>query len=325
MFVSMHRVLSVWSVLSVPVALGGEGIAPFPRVQAIPQPGDQVSFQRDGVELVRYHFERSLRRPFWFPLVGPGGHVVTRLGQPDDPMGHSHHNSVWVSHNDVNGVNFWADTGEGRIVHQAVERFDDGAESAALTVRNAWVHRSGKVLLNERRRTTIRLLPDGEWFLIVELHIEPVDGDVAFGQTPFGLFAVRVAKTMSVRDGGGTIRNSAGGVNEKGVLWKPAQWVDYSGPAAPGRLHGITLMDHPGNPNHPSVFHVRDNGWMGSSFSFHAPYVLRAGQRLRLMYGLYVHDGMPVPERIDRRFAEFARTGHTETPASTRSASAPTR
>ena len=32
-----------------------------------------------------------------------------------------------------------------------------------------------------------------------------------------------------VHDGGGTIRNSEGGVNEAGVFWKPARWCDYSG------------------------------------------------------------------------------------------------
>jgi hypothetical protein len=112
---------------------------------------------------------------------------------------------------------------------------------------------------------------------------------------------------MGVRDGGGTIRNSAGGINEKGVFWKPARWVDYSGPIAPSRSNGITLMDHPGNPNHPSVFHVRDDGWMGASFSFNGAYVLHARHRLQLMYGLYVHDGVPSHEQIDRQFAEFGK------------------
>ncbi len=297
-------------------ALAGERSGVFPTVQAVPLPDEQVSFQHNGVEAVRYCFNRQYRRPFWFPVVGPAGRVVTRMGHPHDPMGHSHHNSVWVSHNDVNGVNFWADFGDGRIRHQAIEKMEDGPDSASLDVRNVWVGPGERTLLNERRRTTIRCLPNGELLMIVELLFEPVGGDVTFGKTPFGLFAVRVAKTMGVHDGGGTLRNSEGGVNEKGVFWKPARWVDYSGPVAPNRDNGITLMDHPANANHPSVFHVRDDGWMGASFSFTVPYVVQAGRQLRLIYALYIHDGIAPTDHLERQYTVFAQSRGTLWPTS---------
>src|SRR5436309_1625926 len=74
---------------------------PVPRVQAIPLPYDQVSIQVDGRERTRYHFGPGLRRPFLFPVVGPSGRSLTRMGHPHDPVTHSHHNSVWISHHDV--------------------------------------------------------------------------------------------------------------------------------------------------------------------------------------------------------------------------------
>ena len=37
-----------------------------------------------------------------------------------------------------------------------------------------------------------------------------------------------------------------------------------SGPIAPEVIEGITLMDHPSNLNHPSVFHVRGDGWVAA-------------------------------------------------------------
>src|ERR1043166_5076877 len=94
------------------VLAGPAGTQPkaAPKMQAVPQPGDEVSFQRDGEEIARYHFGSTLRRPFVFPIVGPSGRALTRMGHPHDPVGHSHHNSFWVAHNDVNGVSFWADT-----------------------------------------------------------------------------------------------------------------------------------------------------------------------------------------------------------------------
>jgi hypothetical protein len=93
------------------------------------------------------------------------------------------------------------------------------------------------------------------------------------------------------------------------VFWKPARLVDYSGPVTPTAVEGVTLFDHPANPNHPSVFHVRNDGWMGASLTFAAPRVLAPGQPLMLRYGLFVHSGMPTVKEIDARWREFAEEG----------------
>ena len=288
---------------------------PVPRAQAIPQPYDQVSFQRDGQEIARFHFGRDLRRPFVFPLVGPSGRSLTRMGHPRDPETHSHHNSVWVAHNDVNGVSFWDDRAKGRIVHQRVEKLEDeGGDVAAVVTVNHWVDESsGKALLKERRRTEVRLLERGEWMLLIDLRLEPGGAaPVTLGKTPFGLVGVRMAKTVGVHDGGGTIRNSVGGVDETGVLWKRASWVDYAGPVTPDATEGVTLMDHPSNPNHPTFFHVRDDGWMGASLTYDEPRTIEPGKPLSLRYGLYVHAGAPAADQLDRRWEAFANTKEGE-------------
>jgi hypothetical protein len=286
-------------------------IKPAPRVQAVPQPGDQVSFQRDGVELARFHFGAHNKRPFVHPLIGPSGLSLTRMGHPQDPVGHSHHNSVWISHNDVNGVSFWADRGKntGSIVHQRIEKFTDGDTEASVTSINHWVVDATKdTLLVERRKTTVQLLEKGEWLLTLDLQFEAAKEIVDLGKSPFGMAAVRIAKSIGVNDGGGTIRNSDGKVNEKEVFWKPAKWVDYSGAIKDKIVEGITLLDHPGNPNHPSVFHVRNDGWMGASLTFDEPRRITRGKPLRLRYGLYVHAGMPSVEALESRWSAFAKT-----------------
>jgi hypothetical protein len=286
---------------------------PVPLVQAVPQPYDQVSFQRDGVEIARYHFGRDLRRPFVFPVVGPSGRLLTRMGHPHDPESHSHHNSVWVAHNDVNGLSFWDDRAKGKIVHQRVLDFEDSAADnrASVTALNHWVSEpDGRVVLVERRRTQVQDLGKGEWLLTLDLQLEaPRDRPVTLGKTPFGLVGVRVAKSIGTNDGGGTIRNSEGAVNEKDVLWKRAKWVDYSGPVTTaGAVEGLTLMDHPANPNHPTYFHVRADGWMGTSLTYDEPRVIEPGKPLRLRYGLWVHAGMPDGKSIDARWEAFGKT-----------------
>jgi hypothetical protein len=283
---------------------------PAPRMQAVPQPYDQIAFQRDGAEIARYHFGGALKRPFVYPLIGPSGRSLTRMGHPHDPVSHSHHNSVWISHNDVNGVSFWADAGKslGRIVQQKIEKLTDADNEASVTALNAWIDdTSKKALLTERRKTTVQLLEKGEWLLILDLHFEAKE-TVTLGRSQFGMVGVRMAKSIGVNDGNGTIRNSEGKVNEKEVFWRAAKWVDYSGAIMGRTVEGITLFDHPSNPNHPSVFHVRNDGWMGASLTFDGPRKIEPGQPLRLRYGLYVHAGQPSVEALERRWSGFAKT-----------------
>lgn len=298
----------VWAgkvFLGAALVCGTARAAEVPRVQAVPLPNHEVSFQRDGAEVARYHFGPDLRRPFVFPVIGPSGRSLTRMGHPHDPESHSHHNSIWISHNSVNGISFWEDQAKGQIVHRRIVRFDDGMDAAAVLAENAWTA-NNQVLLIEKRLTRAQLLPDDEWLLTIDLDLRPAAGDVTFGKTPFGLVGVRMAKTIGVNDGGGQIRNSEGGVNEAGVFWKKARWVDYSGPITPKAVEGITLMDHPSNPNHPTVFHVRNDGWMGASLTFDGPLTITTNQPLTLKYGFYVHRGTPPLESIERAYKNFA-------------------
>ena len=279
---------------------------PTPRMQVVPQPLQQASVQRDGQEISRYWFDGGLRRPFLFPLIGPSGRSVTRMAHPRDPNGHSHHNSVWIAHNSVNGVNFWADNGDGRIVHEKVEAYEDADDQALIAVTNAWIDRDGKKLLKERREMRFFPEADGQWRLLLDLTLTPTAASVTFDKSSFGLLAVRMAKTIGVHDGGGRIRNSEGRINEPQVHWKRAKWVDYSGPIAPDAREGITLMDHPSNPRHPSYFHVRDDGWMGASLSFEGPLEVKNDQPLHLRYALWIHRGVPDGPTIDAKYAQFA-------------------
>jgi len=282
-------------------------------MQVLPLPQDQASIELGGVEISRYYFGRDLFRPFLYPLVGPGGKSLTRMGHPRDPNGHSHHNSVWVSHHDVGGVAFWNDakSSTGRIVHQRVIQYEDSDSEALIEVQNAWIDSAaaGRVLLDETRGMRFRPQGGGQWLLVLDVTLAARQQPVTLGKTPFGLVGVRMAKTIGVHDGGGTIRNSEGGVNEAGVFWKSARWVDYAGPIAKSASEGITLLDHPRNPNHPSVFHVRDDGWMGAALTHEVPRTIDPGQPLKLRYGLWVHAGIPAAAAIDEQFVEFAKIG----------------
>lgn len=312
----MFRFPRILCIALLVLATGWPALAepkPVPRLQVIPQPHDEVSFQRDGVEIMRYYPGHDGFRPFVFPVIGPvSGRSLTRMGHPHDPITHSHHNSVWMAHQFVNGVNFWEDRA-AHIVHQKLERLEDGMEGASIETLNAWQDKDGKTLMIEHRRTGVQALENDEWLLLIDSQLEaPPGAPVTLGQTAFGMTAVRMAKTIGVHDGGGTIRNSDGGVDEAGCFRKPARWVDYSGPTTPAISEGITLFDHPQNPQHPPAFHVRDDGWMGAALTFAGEIVIPPGQPLRLRYALYVHAGIPPVEALQKRWEAFAKTEWVE-------------
>ena len=282
---------------------------PVPRLQAVPEAYEQVSIQRQEKEIARLHHGATLNRPFVYPVIGPSGRGLTRMGHPGDPYGHSHHNSIWICYSSVNGVDFWSDhrTDGGRIVTKEVfDLIDDDARAGVIT-RSEWIAPQGKVLLNERRETWAYPLESGQWLLVIDLTLQAVSVDVVFEKASFGPIGVRMAKPLSAFFGDGVIRNSSGASGEPAIFRKPAKWVDYSGSIANGVPEGLTLFDHPMNPGHPSPFHVRVDGWMGAMLSMDRAFTATHSQPLRVRYGVFVHSGAPTVAVLEKRWADFAK------------------
>jgi hypothetical protein len=310
-----HRLLGVVCAVLLPVTARAAdesalpGAKPVPDVQVLPLPDGQASFQLLGRELTRYHFGPLVQRPFWYPVVGPSGRSLTRMGHPHDPETHSHHHSIWIAHKDVGGVNFWEERGGGRIVQQRIEQYDDGPHGASMITVNAWQAPDGRTVLLDRRRASVEPLENGQWLLCIDLQLEaPAARPVTLGSTSFGLLAVRMAKSIGVNDGGGRILNSEGQRNEKEVFRKPARWVDYSGPITRQAREGIALLDHPSNASFPTPFHVRDDGWMGAALTYQRPITIEPGKPLRLRYGLWIHDGVAKREQVESHWQAFAKS-----------------
>lgn len=288
---------------------------PVPNVQVLPLPDDEASFEHAGRELTRFHYSPTQERAFWYPIAGPAGRSLTRMGHPHAPVSHSHHNSVWITHHNVNGVNFWADRGEnlGRIVHRFNLDFADGDDAASMTTEHEWMDADGEVQLIDRRRAEVRPLEGDDWLFVIDLELHAPDGRPAtIGESAFGLIGVRMAKTIGVHDGNGRLINAAGDQGEEDIFRKSTRWVDYAGRVVGDQFGGITLMDHPDNPNHPAPFHVRADGWMGVCLTLDEAITVEPDAPLRLRYGLYVHGDVPPIEQIDAIWRKFAELEITE-------------
>ena len=203
------------------------------------------------------------------------------------------------------GRNFWSDDG-GLILHKEIVLLEDGPVFCRLVVRTRW--RDGETdLLDEERAVTV--FGAGEDFRLMDFDLqfrpagkEPVD----LGQTTFGFLAVRVAQSLTPFDGGGEILNARGQRNEQNVHLQRAEWLDQSGPILPDRWSGIAMLDHPANPNHPTMWHCRNDGWAGAAFCGEKPYTIAADQPLRLRYRLVLHRGDAVQGRVADHWQAYA-------------------
>ncbi len=117
---------------------------------------------------------------------------------------------------------------------------------------------------------------------------------------------------MSEQFGGGKLTDALGSRGESAIFDKASRWVDYSGPTAPGKIEGICVMDHPSNPNHPTCWHARSDGWIGASFNPDSPHGLARDHPLALRYRLLVHSGHADAELLNRGWETYARTSAYE-------------
>jgi hypothetical protein len=198
----------------------------------------------DG-ELFTEYLTEAGQAPALWPVIGPNGQLMTRsypvgptpkgVEETDD---HPHHQSIWFTHDQVNGANFWEGNrndrkaGQGpHIKHRAFKSVRSGGTTAHIVTANDWMDGDKKICEDERG-LIFGTLPNGDRWIDFAITIRATDGDVTFGDTKEGTFAVRVADSMRVEAKlGGKIVNSEGQENE--AAWGlPAKWVDYTGPVA---------------------------------------------------------------------------------------------
>ncbi len=286
--------------------------AETPRCEIVPLAGHQVSLRIDGEEKTRWHYGKQYPRPFFFPFNGPSGESLTRMGHPGAPN-HDHHRSVWFAHHDVNGQDFWSNETRTTVQQTDWMAYRDADDEAIMAVSVRWYDADGKPLLDSSIYAALAPEADGHR-LELQLVVAPASGveKMTLGKTNFGFLAVRMAKSISAHFGDGVITSSEGAVGEEKIFGKRARWMDYSGPIAVGKgknrrsvVEGVTYFDHPSNPNHPSGWHVRKDGWMGAGFCLFKPYELDRDNPLTLRYLLHAHSGKYDAARAKKVFEAF--------------------
>jgi hypothetical protein len=193
------------------------------------------------------------------------------------------------------GIDFWSETTKSRIRQSKWYAIEDGAESARIAFELLWTDgHDPQPLIKQDVFATLRTAPQG-WTLELQSDFRATADGVEFRQSNFGILGLRVAKGLSVVFGGGRITGADGSRGEPELFGKPNRWIDYSGPVytepAPTTpvIEGLTLIDHAKNPNYPSKWHVREDGWIGPSLSRDRSILVPREQPLTSRYLLYVH------------------------------------
>ena len=273
-------------------------------------------------QLFTEYFYKDVPRPYCYPLIGPGGAPMTRnwpmYDAPNEQHDHPHHRSLWFAHGEVNGHDFWSEASRfGGTIHDSFTEIKSGKDVGIIQERTKWISAEGEVVCTDER--TLRIYNPGsapERIFDFEITLLADNGDLTFGDTKEGTMAVRVAETMRLKGpvGHGHIVNAAGDRDDK--TWgKRANWCDYYGPVN-GKTVGIAIFDNPGNPRHPTWWHVRDYGLFAANpFGQHdfeklkdkaaGSLVVPAGHSITFRYRFYLHEGDEQQAKVAERYQAY--------------------
>ncbi|MGH9450406.1 MAG: PmoA family protein [Terriglobia bacterium] len=303
------------------------------EVVALKRHAHEIEVLIGGKPFTTYYFGPAEAKPYLQPLRSARGVVVTRgfpIGNTippahvHDPSIEPHQRPMYFAHGDIDGFHFWAEEvfnkqfyhgsmkNFGRTVFQRLIEAQSGPRSGEIKAEFNLVAPHGRVLAEETQDYVFRGGPDTRMidcqFVILADH-----GPVKMGDTKEGTFAIRVAKALNSPPG--HMVNSNGGVGEKQIWGKRANWVDYYGKVG-GEEVGIAIFDSPRSFRHPTYWHARAYGLFAANpfgireFTNDAhqdgSYTIPAGKSLTFRYRVLIHHGDARQARIAEAYKQYA-------------------
>jgi hypothetical protein len=249
------------------------------------------------------------RIPYFYPIIGPTGAKMTRNypmveGVEGESKDHPHHQSLWLAHGNVNGVDFWHDKKArieaGRTTAIVLHPIDQPKLGPFIKYErtDTWLAPTGDAVLTNKTAYLAGELEDGTRILELRHNLTPAKGveQAVFGDTKEGAMALRLHPALRLKGevATGKAINSEG--DKDGKVWgKRAKWVAYWG-VIDGKTCGVAIFDHPTNLRHPTWWHARDYGLVAANpFGISdfergkhkrgaGEYTVKQGEQLKLQY-----------------------------------------
>jgi hypothetical protein len=324
-------------------------LSPVARADVSAEQSDRGVVIKIDDQVFAEYLTKAGQAPAIWPIIGPTGQEMTRA-YPLKPFAkgkfdtddHPHHQSLWFTHDKVNGADFWEANRNDRnddgphIAHRMFLNVDSDGSNATVVTRNDWMN-GDKRICEDERKVVFGTRENGDRWIDFTITIKATDGDVTFGDTKEGTFAIRVPDVMRVEaKQGGRIENSEGQTND--AAWgQPAKWVDYSGPTVAASLRdanspaselrpptsdpsdlGIAIMSHPKSFRPVPRWHVRGYGLFAANpfgqVDFPNPeaakqgaHTIKSGDSITLRYLVLLHRGGTNKDDLNAAFEEFAK------------------
>ena len=304
------------------------------QVALVKDGDDRIAIRINGQPFSEFYYGPSNPKPFLAPLRTASGVIVTRKYPMENIDGesrdHQHHRGLWIGYGEINGINFWENefkynsnapknfdpAKNGKIVLAHLGEVKSGRRAGKIDATFRWNGPDGTELLAEQRGMTFYApdprMPD---VLVVDFDFTlTAKQPVHFADTKEGFFAIRLADSMTEKNGG-VMTNSEGAHTEKDVWGKRAAWGDYDG-TVDGQKFGVAIFDHPENFNHPERWHSRAYGLFAVN-PFGAKdfdpggsaggYSMKIGQALRFRYRVLIHPGDLPMKTIEKEYADYSK------------------
>ncbi|MFB3905567.1 MAG: PmoA family protein [Acidobacteriota bacterium] len=266
-------------------------------------------------------------KPVLHPVLSPSGIALTRAYPftevPGESRDHPHHMGIYFTMDRVgsDANNFWGNSREPlpAIKHVKVTSKKEGSQSAALKTVSKWVGKDGKPVVTEDREMVFMVLDPSTYAIDFNMALQPVSGEVSFGDTKEGMFAFRVAEFLTEKATGRYL-NSEGGELEKGVWGKRANWVRLQGETG-GKKIGIVILNHPTSTNSPTYWHARGYGCFSvnplGQLDFQKAHKepdpkpldlkLKPGEKAWFKYRVVVYEGDFGKDKVDELYKAYAK------------------
>lgn len=307
----------------------------------------QLDVYIDGQLFTSYCYWDSQKKPILYPLRTSKGTVVTRRFPLEKVAGertdHPHHVSAWFNYGNINGVDFWNNSGGrgsekmGTVKHRAAKGMKNGKSSAELDVTMDWIMPDGAKVMQQDEKLIFRGGPN---LRVIDriITLTAQSQKVVFGDSKEGALGIRVARQLEepstrpeiftdeqgnptkvpVMDNAGVAGvylTSEGKVGEKDGWGTRARWMTLSGNIK-GEDVAIGIFDHPKNSTYPTYWHARGYGLFAANpfgareFTKGATtlnFTLEPGQQATFRFRIIVHSGKLTKEQTEALYAQFLK------------------
>ncbi|MBC8103235.1 MAG: PmoA family protein [Cytophagales bacterium] len=240
-------------------------------------------------------------RPFLHPIATPdGAGILTEDSPPHHPWQHG----LYVGMNAVNGVGFWTERERDGTFHPAplTDPVAEGSQ-AEWKVTASWRDPSGDPVLTETQEWKLadqgsRLELGLRWTLAAEVP------SVSFGRYDYGGLFLRMPYRSDADSP--SLLTSEGATRPGEAEGKRARWVALAMTVGgKAKSAGIAILDHPGNPEHPTPWRVDEQYGIGPSRCISGAWQLEQGKPATARYRIVVFTGEPDAGLLNSRWQDF--------------------